>query len=502
MPSINRWTVALSLLAPLLAGCNPRAQGTAPPPPTDDPAPPRPGALAVPTAHPRVGVVIEGVPHVKQKPDFCGEACVEMALRKLGHPLDQDEVFNRSGLDPALGRGVATAELKTTLERLGFDPGPVWSTVAAAAPSPGIEASFQALHDDLTRGIMSIVCMHYSDRPDTTEHFRLVVGYDADRDEIVYQEPAEDAGGYRRMPRSSFLRLWPLPLTRDSWSLIRLRLEPRALDAMARPAARQGFSPADYAQHVMALRARIGQRFTVRIEPPFVVVGDLPAAAMAHQSAGTVRWAATMLKQDFFPKDPANLLDVWLFKDASSYETNTLALFGERPTTPYGFYSSEHKALIMNISTGGGTLVHEIVHPFVEANFPDAPAWFNEGLGSLYEQSGEESGHIHGYTNWRLPGLQKAIRAGQVPSFRAFTATTTQEFYNEDPGSNYGQARYLCYYLQEQGLLVRFYKDFHDHAAEDPTGFTALKRVLATADMDAFKKGWEAWVLGLAFPER
>ena len=24
----------------------------------------------------------------------------------------------------------------------------------------------------------------------------------------------------------------------------------------------------------------------------------------------------------------------------------------------------------MNISTGGGTLVHEIVHPFIEANFP------------------------------------------------------------------------------------------------------------------------------------
>ena len=51
----------------------------------------------------------------------------------------------------------------------------------------------------------------------------------------------------------------------------------------------------------------------------------------------------------------------------------------------------------MNISTGGGTLVHEIVHPFVAANFPNCPAWFNEGLGSLYEQSGEVNGAIHGY---------------------------------------------------------------------------------------------------------
>ncbi len=65
----------------------------------------------------------------------------------------------------------------------------------------------------------------------------------------------------------------------------------------------------------------------------------------------------------------------------------------------------------MDISTGGGTLVHEIVHPFIEANFPNCPPWLNEGLGSLYEQSGEVQGRIHGFTNWRLHGLQADIKA-------------------------------------------------------------------------------------------
>ena len=32
-------------------------------------------------------------------------------------------------------------------------------------------------------------------------------------------------------------------------------------------------------------------------------------------------------------------------------------------------------------------LVHEMVHPFMDADFPACPAWFNEGLASLYEQS-------------------------------------------------------------------------------------------------------------------
>ena len=91
--------------------------------------------------------------------------------------------------------------------------------------------------------------------------------------------------------------------------------------------------------------------------------------------------------------------------------------------------------------------MHEIVHPFMATNFPACPAWFNEGLGSLYEQCGDNRGRIHGYTNWRLDGLQRAIRNGRVPAFRTLTATTEHEFYQEDPGTNYGQSRYLCYYL-------------------------------------------------------
>src|SRR5205823_4910546 len=76
--------------------------------------------------------LIEGVPYVAQKPDFCGEACAEMYLRKLGVNIDQDRVFDRSGLDPSLGRGLWTRELKPTLEGLGFDVGRVFGRVDPA----------------------------------------------------------------------------------------------------------------------------------------------------------------------------------------------------------------------------------------------------------------------------------------------------------------------------------------------------------------------------------
>lgn len=68
-------------------------------------------------------VLIEGVPHVRQKNDFCGEACVASWLQKLGLSTDQDAVFDQSGLDPLLARGCYTAELETAIRRLGFQRG-------------------------------------------------------------------------------------------------------------------------------------------------------------------------------------------------------------------------------------------------------------------------------------------------------------------------------------------------------------------------------------------
>jgi hypothetical protein len=262
------------------------------------------------------------------------------------------------------------------------------------------------------------------------------------------------------------------------------------------------FSEADFARHVTGLHSRIkiklsSDQFSIIIQPPFVVVGDEPESVVLQRAKDTVKWAVDRLKLDFFTKDPNEILEIWLFKDDESYRKNTRLMFGDVPSTPYGYYSRTHKALIMNIGTGGGTLVHEIVHPFIEANFPACPSWLNEGLGSLYEQCGELSGHIRGFTNWRLPGLQRAIRDGKVRSFKELMEMDARAFYNDGSGVNYAQSRYLCYYLQEKDLLVRFYKEFLAKQAEDPSGFKSLQKVLGERDMDAFKLRWEKYVLGL-----
>src|SRR5215510_4389280 len=158
-----------------------------------------------------------------------------------------------------------------------------------------------------------------------------------------------------------------------------------ASDASARATSANPAADKDTDRHVSELRKRLpSPDFSIVVQAPFVVIGDEQPAAVKQHAEETVKWAVDRLKQDFFSKDPESILDIWLFKDAASYERHTWQLFNEHPSTPYGYYSSKHKALIMNIATGGGTLVHEIVHPFMEANFPACPPWLNEGLGSLY----------------------------------------------------------------------------------------------------------------------
>ena len=98
-------------------------------------------------------LLLKDIPHVFQKPDFCGEACAEMWFRKIGAKLTQDDVFNVSGVDPLPGRGCYTAELTRALKQMGFKIGDVWFKIPANRADEELLALWNALHADLLRGI-------------------------------------------------------------------------------------------------------------------------------------------------------------------------------------------------------------------------------------------------------------------------------------------------------------------------------------------------------------
>lgn len=270
----------------------------------------------------------------------------------------------------------------------------------------------------------------------------------------------------------------------------------------AQPAPPAPLQQKDFDQAIASAKKMIGAEtgFGMVIEKPFLVVSSSGQATAQKWAEGTVRWASERLKKEYFARDPDHVITIWLFSGKTPYEKYNKQFWGSTPTTPYGYYSSTHKVLVMNIATGGGTLVHEIVHPYMATNFPECPAWFNEGMGSLYEQSVESRGSIRGVTNWRLAGLKEAIQEAKLPTFKDLTGYNPQTFYGQGSGTHYAQARYLLYYLQEKELLNKYFKSFLENRLKDPSGYETLQTVLGEKDMADFQKRWQTWAMKLKYP--
>jgi hypothetical protein len=251
----------------------------------------------------------------------------------------------------------------------------------------------------------------------------------------------------------------------------------------------------------LELRKTSPPGLAVRVVRPFVVASDEPAAVLDRRIGRVVEPAIAWLERTYFRAEPSSAVAIWICADAASYERAARSLTGNPPSTPFGFYSSEHGAIVLDASTGDGTLVHELVHPFVRADFPACPTWLDEGLGSLYERCAFEGGSLRGLVNWRLDALRRAAKEGRVPTISELVRIAPDAFYGEESPLNYAAARYLCLWLQERGALAELYRRLRDGAASssDPEADAekALVELLGVQNVADADTAFRAWVTGL-----
>ena len=481
---------------------------------------------SAPILLPKNVVIVSNVTHIEQKPDFCGEACVAMYLRSLGYKITQDDVFNMSKTSPNLGRGCYAPDLYRALKAIGFKLEPtdeIWHWLKDLNDTQAkqkMESRFNKIVKNMRAGYPSICCMHWYESPKSPEHFRLLIGYDPESETVYYLEPASENKAIHQMSKSDFFKIWPIGQAGNK-CLVTFTLKPGNIKIPRQPKPKfktlkykygetfhdkkikiREFTNADYAQHIMKLKKKpAGKNMTYIVCKPFVVAGNMSNYHLQQNVKNVVKWAAQKYRKQYFNYNPDDILTIYLMRNKTTYEQACRNLMNFTPETPYGFFSSSNKLLMMNIATGGGTLVHEMFHAYVPANFPAMPAWCNEGFASLYEQCNTRNGKIIGLVNWRLPGLQTAIKNKRTIPLKELISTTTDEFYGPNSGLNYAMARYLCYYLQQKGKLNKFYKTFAANQEKDPTGLNSLLKVLEIREdqLPAFQKKWEAWCAKLRF---
>jgi hypothetical protein len=240
------------------------------------------------------------------------------------------------------------------------------------------------------------------------------------------------------------------------------------------------------------------ERLRFVVAGPFVIAGNGTAKQLAAYRDGTILAAARALEATYFRTPLRDAVVICLFESEGPYRRLARKWFNQTDVPHFGFYRHADRVMFMNVATGTGTLVHELTHALIAPDFPNVPAWFNEGLASLYEQCSLSGDTITGLPNWRLPGLQKAIRDQTLRPLKDLIEDP--DFYRRDlVGLNYAEARYLMYYLQQRKLLTAYYRRFRDGVDDDANGLKSLQQVISPQSLDDFEKQWRAFVLDIRF---
>jgi hypothetical protein len=254
---------------------------------------------------------------------------------------------------------------------------------------------------------------------------------------------------------------------------------------------------ADVAARTREAKQDLGRHAAVEtVEDVFVLITPTGGGSLGATKELTKRVLAAYFNGRF-SKHPSRAISVYLFPDAERYEAYCRKRWAEPCGSPFGFYRPDERRIVMNAGPGIGTLTHELVHPIVESDFPEAPTWLNEGIASLFEALWMPTpGQVHGVKNWRHPRLLRALRSAKErdrASLPALLRLNESSFRDEDEDLHYASARYLCQWLDQRGKLWPFYQRYRAHYRSDPTGELAFTAVVGKTPTEA-NADWSEWV--------
>ena len=283
---------------------------------------------------PRSVLRLNDVPFEFNRAQFSGEACLSMCLQSLGHETDADNVFDRSGVDPTLGRGCNGPELLDTAANFGCAAERIQKSFSASNRWKNLTKCWSHIKHNLKRDLPTIVlCQLASEFTSEPQlQFVLVVGFDEAEDQVLLHRPQMSDGEFVRVDRQLFLNQMSLPAgangqqVSDGEMTVFCMCLTGSQNQVEERSSR--FSEADFAKHISKLRKKLpNENFSIVIQKPFVVIGDESAQRVGQRAKNTVKWAVDRLKQDYFKKDPNHIVDIWLFKDKNSYEKYTCLLY-------------------------------------------------------------------------------------------------------------------------------------------------------------------------------
>lgn len=230
------------------------------------------------------------------------------------------------------------------------------------------------------------------------------------------------------------------------------------------------------------------------LRPPFVIAGDSDIDTLERAYRENIFPIANALGRTYFDRRPLLPITIILLSNDIAYHDVARRLDTDGVRSYDGYYQRTSRRMVLNFSTGTGTLAHELCHALAEFDCPEMPEWFDEGLASLHEETSltNDGLQLVGLPNWRLRFVRDAIAMRELPTIEQLL--TRPSFRSHREGLSYAHAQAVCLYLQERDLLAVYYRKLKANVRNDPSGLKTLCELLGIADCEPLERDFVQWV--------
>ena len=247
------------------------------------------------------------------------------------------------------------------------------------------------------------------------------------------------------------------------------------------------------------LLTQLDRSYALLVRPPYVIAGNLSDEMLERLYRDIIRPTEQALSVSFFDQRTTAPIKIVVFSTESDLRDFARRVDRRQPDSYYGYYLRSQRRIVVNISTGAGTLAHELTHALSHFDFPNMPEWFDEGLASLFEQSdfSDNSRRLTGADNWRVHHVLRALHDNRLRPTADLLSDRGMR--SEHQTIDYAHARYVCLYLQEQQLLEPYYRKLRARAESASVGPSAeygldtlleLLSLDTTRDLDTDFRRW------------
>lgn len=284
---------------------------------------------------------------------------------------------------------------------------------------------------------------------------------------------------------------------------------------LSRPVAGGEMSADSLPRTVAGLKGLLGDGYLYIDKGDLLVVSDLDPAKVLPLVSGDFLMNMQILRRDFFTRSaqPAGgkslpMLTVFLFKNRESYIAGLRKIginVAEEDETNRGavrdgyYYGGKGRNFILinyrdNYAQGLATYTHEMSHALMRREFPDAPAWINEGIATMVGHCRLMDGRLQYYYNGSVGSTKSALEAGNLPTVSELLTITNREYADaEGHGRYYDAGEQFCRFLHSRNQLLPVYRALRDNGDGRESPEQILRRVTGLG-LNGLEKAWHTWL--------